>query len=339
MSQQFNDKIKQVVILGIIILLMYLVLSQLYTFIPGILAAVTLYIISRNNYFHLVYQKKWKKGWAALLVIVLCTLLLALPVYLGVTIFGPKVNECIANSDKIVMGIRSFISKIQSSHNFNILSDKTLEDLKNKITVLVPQFLSTTSNIFGNLILMLFILYYMLYNGREMERYLTYMIPLKPNNINLIAAKTKTVVKVNALGIPLISIAQGTFAAIGYLIFGIHNWLLWGFLTGIFAFIPVVGTMLVWGPLVIMQYYTGHNWQATGLLIYSLLITGNVEHVARITILKKIGNAHPLVTILGVIVGLGLFGFIGLIFGPLLISYIIVLVEIYINEFNRGENK
>lgn len=52
--------------------------------------------------------------------------------------------------------------------------------------------------------------------------------------------------------------------------------------------------------------------------------------------MKRMGDVHPLVTILGVIVGLGLFGFIGLIFGPLLISYFLVLVKIYMNEFSES---
>ncbi|MES1225952.1 MAG: hypothetical protein ABUT20_61305, partial [Bacteroidota bacterium] len=69
----------------------------------------------------------------------------------------------------------------------------------------------------------------------------------------------------------------------------------------------------------------------------SLVVTGNIDYLARITLLKKMGNVHPVITILGVIVGLGLFGFIGLIFGPLLVNYIIVVFAIYMNEF--FENK
>jgi predicted PurR-regulated permease PerM len=55
--------------------------------------------------------------------------------------------------------------------------------------------------------------------------------------------------------------------------------------------------------------------------------------------MKKIGDVHPLITVLGVIVGLNLFGFVGLIFGPLLISYLIVLIKIYINEFVVSNNE
>jgi len=159
------------------------------------------------------------------------------------------------------------------------------------------------------------------------------IIPLKDANTSMLASETKKLVKANAIGIPLISIIQGLTAILGYFFFGVDEFALWGFFTGIFAFFPVVGTMVVWVPMVIYMYVTGETWNATGLLLYSLLITGNIDYVARITIMKKMGNVHPVITVLGVLIGLGLFGFIGLIFGPLLVSYIVVLFRIYMNEF------
>jgi predicted PurR-regulated permease PerM len=113
----------------------------------------------------------------------------------------------------------------------------------------------------------------------------------------------------------------------------VDEFVLWGFFTGVFAFFPVVGTMIIWVPLVIYMYISGDTWNAMGLAIYSFVVTGNIDYLARITLLKKMGNVHPLVTVIGVIVGLGLFGFIGLIFGPLLVNYIILLFLIYMNDF------
>jgi len=173
----------------------------------------------------------------------------------------------------------------------------------------------------------------MLYHGREMEKTLYRIIPLKDANTNMLAAETKKIVKSNALGIPLISIIQGLTATLGYFIFGVKEWALWGFLTGVFAFFPIVGTMIVWVPLVLYTFAMGNTTMGVGLLIYSVVITGNVDYVARITIMKRLGNVHPVLTVLGVIIGLGLFGFIGLVFGPLLVNYIILLFKIYMNEF------
>jgi predicted PurR-regulated permease PerM len=184
---------------------------------------------------------------------------------------------------------------------------------------------------------MFFLLYYLLVSGKQVEATLRNMIPLRPENINSLATESKMMIKGNALGIPIICIIQGVVASIGYYLFGVTDWGMWGFVTGVFAFFPIVGTMIVWVPIVILLFSSGHNANAIYLTLYSVIVTGNVDYLARITLLKKMGNVHPMITVLGVIVGLNLFGFVGLIFGPLLVSYFLVLVKIYINEFSETE--
>lgn len=333
----FNDRIKQVLLLSIIILFVYLVIIELQLFLPGVLGAITLYILSRANYFKLIYHRKWKKGWAAGLFIIYYLFLLGLPMYLAITLMSPKVNAFLANPNAMIDSAKHSIDTVQERIGMKLISENSLTDSIGKLTAFIPSILNSTANIISNLAIMLFVLYNMLVNGSEMERMLNRIIPLKQENINMLAAETKKMVRANALGIPLISIIQGLVATLGYFIFGVKEWGLWGFLTGAFAFFPVVGTMIVWVPLVIYLFAAGQTSTATWILLYSVVVTGNVDYLARITLLKRMGNVHPVITILGVIVGLGLFGFIGLIFGPLLISYVIVLFKIYMNEFVSKE--
>lgn len=332
----FNKRVKQVLLLVIIILLVYLMIKELYIFLPGLLGALTLYILSRGNYFQLIYNRKWKKGWAASLFIVYYLFLIGLPVFLAIMLISPKINAFLADPTAIIDSIKSSINTVQAKIGFQIISEGTLSNSLNKLSEFIPGILNSTANLVTNLAIMLFVLYHMLYNGREIEHMLDRVIPLKQQNIHMLASETKRLVRANALGIPLISIIQGLTACLGYFIFGVREWALWGFLTGVFAFFPVIGTMVVWVPLVIYTYASGETWQATALLLYSVIVTGNVDYLARITLLKRMGDVHPVVTILGVLVGLGLFGFIGLIFGPLLISYIVLLFKIYINEFTNA---
>lgn len=329
----FNDRLRQVLLLIIIIILGFLVVKELYLFLPGLLGALTLYILSRKNYFQLVYHRKWKKGRAAGLFIVYYLLLLGLPIFLAVTLISPKINEFLADPNAMINAARHSIQTIQQKMGMELVSDSTLTNSLSKLTAYIPGLLNSTATLITNLAIMLFVLYYMFYNGAELEREMSRITPLKQENINMLASETKRMVRANALGIPLISIIQGLTATLGYFIFGVNEWGLWGFLTGVFAFFPVVGTMIVWVPLVIYTFAIGETWQATALLLYSAIVTGNVDYFARITLLKRMGDVHPVITILGVIVGLGLFGFIGLIFGPLLISYVLVLFKIYRNEF------
>ena len=329
----FNNRIKQILLLSLILLLVILVIKELDIFLPGLLGALTLYILSRSNYFQLVYNRKWKKGRAAGLFIFYYLFLIGLPIFLAITLISPKINAFLNDPDAMINAAKQSINTIQQKIGFNFFSESTLTNSLSKLTAFIPTLLNSTATLISNLAIMLFILYYMLYYGKEIERTLNRLIPLEQQNINMLASETKKIVRANALGIPLISIIQGLTATLGYFIFGVNEWGLWGFLTGVFAFFPVVGTMIVWVPLVLYTYAIGDTWQATGLLLYSVVVTGNVDYISRVTLLKRMGDVHPVITILGVIVGLGLFGFIGLIFGPLLVSYIIVLFKIYMNEF------
>ena len=333
MSINFNNRIKQVLLLSILILLIWVVIQHLYICLPGLLGAVTLYILSRGNNFQLVYHKKWKKGRAAGLFVIYYLILLGLPVFLAVTLISPKVNAFLNNPSGAIDQIKIAVTQVQQKAGLTIISEQSLTGSPEKITAFIPSILNSTANLITNLAIMLFFLYYMLYYSREMEKTLVKIIPLKDGNTTMLAAETKKIVRANALGIPLISLIQGLTATLGYFIFGVHEWALWGFLTGIFAFFPVVGTMIIWVPLVIYTFASGNTAMGIGLLLYSVIITGNVDYISRITIMRKLGDVHPVITVLGVIVGLGVFGFIGLVFGPLLVNYIIVLFKIYMNEF------
>jgi predicted PurR-regulated permease PerM len=335
----FNERVKQILLILLIILLVFLSIRELKAFLPGLLGAITLYILSRANYFQLVYNKKWKKGRAAGIFILYYLLLLGVPIFMAITLISPKVNAMLSDPSSIIESIKQGVLKVQARAGVTFISENSLSGSLDKVVAFIPSLLNSTLTLISNLITMLFFLYYMLYHGKDMERTLFNIIPLKDENTSILAAETKKMVKANALGIPLISIIQGLTATLGYFLFNVHDFALWGFFTGLFAFFPIVGTMIIWVPLVIYMYASGQTGNATALTVYSVVITGNIDYVSRITIMRKMGNVHPVITVLGVIVGLGLFGFIGLIFGPLLINYIILLIKIYINEFGKGSVK
>ena len=233
----------------------------------------------------------------------------------------------------MMIGLKAFSEKVKELTGQDFLNSKNIASLKSTVTNFIPTFLNSSFMILSNLLVMFFVLYFMLTGGRTMERVIREFIPLHHESVIALSHETKNMVKANAIGIPLISVIQGITAWIGYTIFGMNDALMWGFLTGVFAFFPIVGTMLIWVPLVVFLFAQGDSTHGTGLLIYSLIVTGNVDYLARVTLMKKIGDVHPLITVFGVIVGLQLFGFMGFIFGPLIFSYSIILVKIYAHEF------
>lgn len=329
----FNNRIRQVLLIILLVVLAYLLARELYIFLPGFLGSVTLYILSREWYLQLIEKRRWNKNLAATVFLLGFLILIGLPVYLIINLMSPKISLLFSNSQEVILGIKSVSAQLKEWTGQDLLTQDNLQELQKRIANFIPAFLNSTAITVSNLGIMLFVYFFMLKNARQMEKSLGNFIPLREDNINILAAETKNMVKANAIGIPLISIVQGLFAMLGYLIFGINDYVLWGFMTGVFAFFPIVGTMIIWVPLVIYLFANGHNGQGIGLAIYSLIITGNVDYLARISLMRKLGDVHPLITVLGVIVGLSLFGFWGFIFGPLLVSYFLLLYKIYTSEF------
>lgn len=330
----FNNRLRQVLILSVIILIAILIIRYFYIFLPGVLGSITLYILSKKSYFFLVEKKKWRHQLTALLYIFGYLIIICLPVYLAVVIIVPKLVDLFNNPVQLIVAVKSFSAKIHTASGIELINPNNLQTITRNIALKLPQLLTGTANFVTNLLLMFFVLYYMLIHGRKMEKYLAEMIPLKNKNQEILSTETDIMIRANAIGIPLLAVIQGFVGALGYFIFGLNDIAVWGFLTGVASLIPIVGTGIIWVPLTVYLLAIGNTWQGVGLGIYSLAVLSNVDYVARITLLRKIGNVHPLITIFGIIVGVGMFGFLGLVFGPLLISYFIVLIKIYRNEFN-----
>lgn len=334
----FNDRLRQVLMVLLLIALLLLFLNQLSFLAPGFLGAVTLYILSSDQYTRLTVEKKWRKSGAASLFLTLFTLCIGLPVYFSVYLIIPHLKNFFDNPDAIIKKAEMLSSGIRRYVGFDVLSSENTKAIIAKLGNMIPDLLNNSALVFGNFVLILFLAYFMLTEKEKMEKAISGFIPLKPHNIELLEKETRNLVKANAIGIPLISIIQGCFAIFGYWIFGVENFVLWGFLTGVFSFFPVVGTALIWVPLCINQFSHSIDWQSVGLLLYTIIVLTNVDYLARISILKRIGHVHPVITIIGVILGLKLFGFWGFIFGPLLVSYLLLLLKIYTSEFGTMYN-
>jgi predicted PurR-regulated permease PerM len=164
------------------------------------------------------------------------------------------------------------------------------------------------------------------------------IIPLDKDRVQPFANELESMVYSNVLGAPVLAIVQGITASIGFFIFGLNEPLFWGIICGFMSFIPVVGTAIVWIPAGIYLLLNGASWQGVGLLVFGVLVITNVDNAVRLVMQKKFSDVHPIVTILGVIVGVNLFGFPGLIFGPLVISYFLIMLRLYSEEYSNANS-
>ncbi len=328
-----QNRVRQVFFIIVLLLLGVLLFLELYTFLPALLGAITLYILMNRWMFYLTEKKKWRKGLAAILLMLFSIIIILLPVATLVNMLSAKLTYAVQHSSELVAALKTIVHDLEERFDLVVASDENINKLGDTIAKSLPKILDATFDTLITIFFMYFILYFMLVNGRKMEDALYEHTPLKDENVSKVGNEINRMVVSNAIGIPIIALAQGLVALVGYLVIGVKEPFFWFGVTCIAAMIPVVGAALAYVPISLILLANGQTWQGVAMLIFGFGIIGTVDNVLRFTLLRRIGDVHPLTTVFGVIIGLNLFGFIGLIFGPLLISLFILLLKIYSSEF------
>ncbi|MBS1782773.1 MAG: AI-2E family transporter [Bacteroidetes bacterium] len=334
-----NSNLKQFALLAVIFLLMAVLGWQLIPYMPGILGAVTFYILMREQFFKLTLIHHWKKWATALLFILIALVVFVLPLVAIAQMLLPKLYVLVSDPQKLNHVLDAFIQKTETLIPQLKIDDSQLKAWGQSVAATIPTLLTATASVLTNLVLAFFLLYFMLIEGRNWEQRMQRFLPLKTGNINSVWEATRVMVVSNAIGLPVMAIGQAIIAWVGYWVFGVDSPMLWAIVTGICSMLPVIGSGIVWLPLSLYVMLNGNIGSGVGVLIYSIAITGTADNVIRFTLLRKLGDVHPIITAFGIIIGVPMFGFMGLIFGPLLISYLILLIKIYRVEYSSTTNQ
>jgi predicted PurR-regulated permease PerM len=173
----------------------------------------------------------------------------------------------------------------------------------------------------------------MLVNINRLEAAILHYLPFSRRKILIFGEELKAQTVSNAVGVPLVAFGQGFTAYIGYLICAVPEPAFWAVLTGATSILPILGTGLFWIPIVAYLIIQQLTWQAIFLIVWGVMVMGTIDNVIRFMLAKKMANVHPLVTVLGIIIGLQNFGITGLVFGPLVISYFLILIKMYYSDY------
>lgn len=327
--------IRQTFVILLILFMGSLIFQEMLPYLTGVLGAITIYILFKKWMAYLVKKKKWNPSLAALLIMFLSFFGILIPLAGIVWMLSNKIGRAVNNSEQVVTAFKDQLSKVQQYLGFDVTSKIDTGAVTGWVSENLQGLVGGTFNAFIAIGLMYFMLYYMLTNRRELRESLTEYIPLDKDNLKEIGTEVQAMVRSNAIGIPLVAIAQGIIALIGFLIFGIQEPFFWFVIVTIGSMIPFVGTLIGILPVFLISLSSGETFQAWGILIYGFVVVGSTDNIIRLYVLKKLDDVHPLITLIGVIVGVPIFGFIGLIFGPLLVSLFMGLVSIYKIEYGK----
>jgi predicted PurR-regulated permease PerM len=329
----FNYKQRNNIILTAIVVLGCFLVYALSGLFSSILGSIVLFTIFRPVYLHFVENKGWNKTLVAMMIILTSLIVIIIPLMaLSIMVVG-KIGSINKNS----FNLQEWVTKIDdyAGYNFNQphIAENTLQKLGAYATELFPSILGSAAQIIITLLVMYFLLYFMFTQMREFETGLLKYAPFREQHAIKFAVALRNSTYSNVLGQGIIALTQGTLLANGFWIFGIPDPVFWGVIGTFISFLPVVGAPTLTIPAGIILIAGGHSLKGILLMAYGLLFIGNIDNVLRMIINKRVGNTHPIISIIGVFIGIPLFGILGLVFGPLLLSYFLLLLEIY--ETNR----
>lgn len=329
----FNYKQRNNIILASIIILGCFLLYAISSLFSSILGAIVLFTIFRPLYINLAEKKGWNNSLVALLIIFISLIVIVIPfVTLSIMVVG-KISSINIKD----LPIDQWTTKIDAFAAANLnqphLAEDTLQKLGGFATGLFPVIIGSAAKSIIDLLVLYFILYFMFTQIREFEAGLLKYAPFREQHALRFANALRDSTYSNVLGQGIIALTQGILLANGFWIFGIPDPIFWGVIAIFISFLPVVGAPTLCIPASIVLFAQGQNWQGVLLLAYGLLFIGNIDNFLRMIINRRVANTHPIISIIGVFIGLPLFGILGLVFGPVLLSYFLLLLEIY--ETNR----
>ncbi len=342
MVNRTNNYFFFALLIGVIILAAYIFLP----FFTALIIAGVLAVLCRPFHDRVVKvfgRGKERSSFAAIITLALIVVIIIAPL----TLVGIKISSesralyytlttetsrsnligALNNASDYVLGGLFGDTFGVSFNNFNITEylGHALKWSFTNIDSLFSKFASLALGVF----LMFLALYYMLRDGKLLKRQLIALSPLADTQDEQIFARLEKAVFSVIQGSLIVGIVQGLLTGIGFAVFGVPNPALWGSIAVITSFIPGFGTALVIIPGVIYLFVTGHNVAGIGMLIWGGVAVGLVDNILGPSLMKRGVHIHPFLILLSVLGGLILFGPIGFIAGPLVISLLFALLDIY----------
>ncbi len=323
-------EVRGYILCALFLALIYVSFLIVQSFLSAIFSSCVLAYI-----FHPVYKslnKKIKsKQVCAFFVSALMVVVIVLPLLiLGNLIIKEAVS---AYNSELILSADNILQKVFGSNSD--LSSLVSNFISKALTYITKQaedfIVSIPSKVFGFLIV-IYAFFYLLISGESLVEKLKLALPFKEKEklVRNLGETTNAIV----YGIFVIALAQFVIASLGFEVLGISNPLLWGLVIGIFGLIPFLGPALVWIPFMVMNLLRGNYSTAVWITILGITLS-LIDNIGRSWIIGKKSKMHPVVVLVGLIGGAALFGIVGVVVGPLVLSFVSVVVS----EYGLGENK
>lgn len=338
-KSKFKDLIVYVLVFSLFILAAILIYPLGRAIIYGILLGYIFYPI----YKFVLKRLKYENVSAFLVCLLVVTIFLGIMALLLTSILKQGVSFYLSLQDLDFSGILE--SVLPTSIYDSVSSTGLVGSLSTSISNLLVNYFGKLNewiidlpSLALKLFVVFFVFFFSLKDGEKALDYLRSLSPLKKETHDKFFTQFKEITNSVLVGQIVIGIVQGIVAGIGYFIFDVQNALFLTMVSTIFGVIPIIGPWLVWIPVDLYLFTTGNTGSAIGILIYGTIIISGIDNLLRPVIVSRQTKINSGIILIGMIGGLFVFGLLGLIIGPLILSYILLVMELYRKKDLRESN-
>ncbi len=253
-------------------------------------------------------------------------------------------SECVnQTSCQVINSFKTFISDPKVQYYLSSSLEKGL----NYITEAASSFIISLPKVIMNVFITLIGLFYFLKDGPLFINKIRNLLPVKKQNIDLLFSRFVNISKSIVYGYVMTAIVQGFTALIGFLIANmifhpgpglnlINTPILWAIILAFLSMVPVLGSGFVWvpmsGALILQGYFDSNSTMVFGgifIFFYGLILISNIDNVVRPILSGRKAKVHPLLLFLGIFGGLFVFGFMGILAGPLVLALLLTFAKMY----------
>lgn len=214
-----------------------------------------------------------------------------------------------------------------------------LGQISSSLATQIGSVLRETALLVVNLLVMLIALFFFFRSGEDYYRAVMDLLPFKHEQKQAIARKFHDTFSAVINGVFLIALGQGCMTGIGFALFRVPFPVFWGFLAAFLALLPIGGAALVWIPGAVFLLLTGSTLQGVLLAIWGLVLVSLPDNFLKPMLIGKKANLPTFFLFLGILGGLRVYGILGILFGPLIVTLLTAFIQIYREEYATHESK
>ena len=325
----------------------------LWPFFGAILWGLLLSIIFAPIYQALLALMPRWRNVAASATVLLIAILVVFPLTVVAAGLVQEVSGVFERLQSGELDVGTYLSKIRSSLPqwaqglLTQLESTRLADVGERLSTalmqggqfIAGQILSigqATLNFLLSVFVMLYLLFYLLWDGHTLLGYAQRAIPLPPEQQQVLLSKLSATVRGTLKGDLVIAFVQGILGGLIFWVLGLGTPIVWGAVMAVLSLLPVVGTGLVWGPAAVYLLLTGSIWQGIVLLAYGALVISMIEYVLRPVLVGNDVKMPSYVVLLSTLSGIATFGINGFVIGPLAAALFLTAWEMRLHVSGAG---